>query len=52
MNHKWGQPIEKMALFAHTYARTDPEAGDRGSGPPLKNHKNIGFHTNTDLDPL
>ena len=21
--------------------------GDWGSGPPLKNHKNIGFHSNT-----
>ena len=26
--------------------------GDRGSGPPLKNHKNIGFLSNTDPDPL
>ena len=26
--------------------------GDRGSGPPLKNHKNIGFLSNTGLDPL
>ena len=24
----------------------------RGSGPPLKNHKNIGFLSNTDPDPL
>ena len=30
----------------------DPE-GDRGTGPPsLKNHKNIGFHSNTGLDSL
>ena len=32
-------------------ACVDPE-GDRGSGPPLKNHKLIGFLSNTDLDPL
>ena len=33
-----------------TYA--DPEE-DRGSGPsPLKNHKNIGFLSNTGPDPL
>ena len=26
--------------------------GDRGSGPPLKNHKNIGFLSNNGLYPL
>ena len=26
--------------------------GDRGSGPPLKNHKNIGFLSNAGPDPL
>ena len=26
--------------------------GDRGSGPPLKNHKNIGFLSNAGRDPL
>ena len=26
--------------------------GDRGSGPPLKNHENIGFLSNTGPDPL
>ena len=26
--------------------------GDRGSGPPLKNHKNIVFPSNFDPDPL
>ena len=32
----------------------DPEGGDKGSGPspPLKNHKNIGFLSNTGPDPL
>ena len=29
----------------------DPEGGCRGSGPPLKNHKNIGFLSNTGPDP-
>ena len=34
-------------------AWADPEAEDRGSGPPpLKNHKNIGYLSNTGLDPL
>ena len=33
-------------------AWADPEWGDRGSGPPLKNHKNIGFHSITGPDPL
>ena len=35
-----------------TFSCSDPEGGDRGSGPPLKNHKNIGFLSNTGLDPL
>ena len=26
--------------------------GDRGYGPHSKNHKNVGFLTETDLDPL
>ena len=26
--------------------------GDRGSGPPLKNHKNVGFFSNTGPDPI
>ena len=32
----------------------DPEGGGegKGSGPPLKNHKNTGFSSNTGLDPL
>ena len=33
-------------------ACTDPEGGDRGSGPLLENHKAIGFHINTGLDPM
>ena len=30
----------------------DPEGGDRGSGPLLKNHTNIGFLSNSGRDPL
>ena len=30
----------------------DPEGEDRGSGPPLKNYKNIGFLSDTGLDHL
>ena len=29
-----------------------PGGGERGYGPPLKNHKNIGFLSNTGPDPL
>ena len=29
-----------------------PGGGDRGSGTPLKNHKNIGFLSNIGPDPL
>ena len=28
------------------------QRGDRGSGPPMKNHKNIGFPSILDPDPL
>ena len=42
------------ALFACLLCScTDPEeGGGRASGPPLKNHKNLGFLSNTCLDPL
>ena len=30
----------------------DPEGGTGGPDPPLKNHKNIGFLSNTGPDPL
>ena len=35
-------------------ACADPKrwGGDRGSGPPSENHKNIGFLSNTGPDPL
>ena len=33
-------------------ACADPEGGDRGSGSPLENYKNIGFLSNTGPDPL
>ena len=36
-----------------TYACADPERGrGRGDRPPLKNHKNIGFFSNTGPDHL
>ena len=39
--------------LAQSYLCADPEGGGgRGSGPPLKNHKNIGFLCNTGPDPL
>ena len=33
-------------------AHADPEGGTGGPDPPLKNHKNIGFLSNTGPDPL
>ena len=33
-------------------ACADPEGGQGVRTPPLKNHKNIGFPSNNDLDPL
>ena len=42
--------VTRISVF---YTCADPEkVGDRGSGPPLKNHKAIGFLSNTGLDPL
>ena len=34
------------------YLCADPEKGGRGSGPPLENHKAIGFLSNTGPDPI
>ena len=34
------------------FAQGRIQRGDRGSGPPLKNHNNIGFISNTGPDPL
>ena len=34
------------------HAMGGSRGGDRGSGPPLKNHRNIEFPSNIDLDPL
>ena len=43
----------KIKYFHHPGACADPEGGgDRGSGPPLKNHKIIGFPSNTGPDLL
>ena len=45
-------PVTKpfyLLYFIHAWI----QRGDRGSGPhPLKNHKNIGFLSNTGSDPL
>ena len=50
---------DKLSIlsFIHLYSKdtscADPEGMGRGSGPPsLKNHTNIGFLSNTGLDPL
>ena len=40
-----------MVIMLLLVPRADPEGG-RGSGPTLKNHKNIGFISNTGPDPL
>ena len=34
------------------HGRIQRGGGDRGSGPPLKNHKTLGFLSNTGPDPL
>ena len=46
--------LPKMVSFLHMFMKTcaEPEGGDRGSGSPLKNHKNIGFISDTGPDPL
>ena len=43
--------IEKQC-FIVIVMRGSRGGRDRGSGPPLKNHKNIGFLSNTALDSL
>ena len=35
-----------------TFTCADPEGGGQGVWTPLKNHKNIGFSSNTGPDPL
>ena len=42
---------ENIVILEHGRIRRGGE-GDRGSGPPLKNHKNIGFLINSGPDPL
>ena len=48
--------LTSTSVHAHTFACNscaDPEGGgDRGSRPPMKNLKNIGFPSNTGPDPL
>ena len=35
--------IISLSKQAHRKTSADPEGGDRGSGPPLENHKIYGF---------
>ena len=37
---------------ARIHAGIQRVKGDKGSGPPLKNHKNMGFLSHSGLDPL
>ena len=39
-------------MIKQTLACADPEGGGWGLDPTLKNHKNIGFLSNTGPDPL
>ena len=39
-------PVDQVILHVRI------QTGGQGSGPPLKNHKNIGFLSNTGPDPL
>ena len=41
-----------MASFVYTWVDPGGGGGGRGTGPFLKNHKNIGFPSNIDPDPL
>ena len=43
---------EPMLLINCSEYHVRIQRGDRGSGPPLKNHKNIGFLSNSGPDPL
>ena len=42
------------SIYRSLTSWADPEGGggEQGSGPPLKNHKNIGILSNIDPDPL
>ena len=48
--------ISALTFFVFSYdvehACLDQEVGDRGSGPPPEKSQNIGFLSNTGLDPL
>ena len=43
---------DQHSLFGEMHVRIQRGGGDRGSGPTLKNHKNIGFSSHTGPDPL
>ena len=54
---KMSLKVCKMATLINGFqdpSWADPEGGGTGGPdpPPLKNHKNIGFPSNIDLDPL
>ena len=45
-------PLKVIGMIPMCGSRGGGGGGGRGSGPPLKNHKNIGFLSNTGPDPL
>ena len=42
----------ELRVRSQHIACADPEGGGQESGPPLKNHKNVGSLSNTGPDPL
>ena len=52
--YRFDRPQKNVQNYPlHEAAWADPEGGGgRGSGPPLKNHKNIRFLSNAGPDPL
>ena len=52
-NHKQRNFITILfCKICSSLAMGGSRGGDRGSGPPLKNHKHLGFPSNTGPDPL
>ena len=52
IRHRWyeNENVSPCRSVIHVHVRI--QRGGQGSGPPLKNHKNIGFLGNTGLDRL
>ena len=44
--------VQNYPVATTNYMKQHGGGGDRGSGPPLKNHKNIGFLSNVGPDSL